>query len=215
MNENSYSNIMIKGLKKGNPKLKADGFLLPFYQTSKTLEDFDNFNKFIKGCEHMIRTSKEYKAYINYLKKDIGLNYDMVMPNIHSEEGKKTTVEMHHGPIITLYDYCAMVTDHLLKNNIPVTSFRIFELVIQEHRLNNVRIVMLSCNNHALVHSGDLYLDPKMGWGDQNRFLEKYSDGISKKMRSIINKNIEIGKQIHSFDKNNILDINVERWDNR
>ena len=215
MSENGYDNISIKGLKKGNPKLKANGLVTGFYQTKESLEDFDIFNKFIKACESMIRTSKEYKRYIKYLKEDIGLNYDMTMPNITSGEGKKTKVEMHHGPILTLYDYCAICTDHLLKNNIPVTTFRIARLILKEHQLNHVRVVMLSTMNHKLIDTGDLWLDCNMGWGDQNKFLENYKDGINKKMKEIINNNIDISQQIKSHFKDGIADINILRWDDR
>lgn len=216
MNTNDIVNVKIGGIDKGKPKLKADGCILPFYKTKKALNDLDYYNKFIKSVESMIRRSKEYKSYKKYIMEDIGINYDQVMPNINADLDEKITIEMHHGPILTLYDYCSIVTDHLLENKMPVTSFRIYKLVLDEHFSNHVQIVMLSDLSHKLFHSGDLYINPKQAWGDIRPFLEKYSDGVSDRMATIINKNIDIASRFHSFDKNGILDVNtVERWDDK
>lgn len=196
-------NIKIAGFKADKPKLKSDGLILPFYQTKKSLKDLDAYNKFIKGVESLIRKSKEYKAYKDYLMNDVGLNYCMMFPNITTDIGgdKPITIEMHHGPILTLYDYCAIVTDHYLKNDIYVNSFRIFKAVMDEHFQNNVQVVMLCDLAHKGVHDNKIFLNVKQGWGHLDIFLEKYIDGISDKMEVIINKNLEMSRKYDSFDK--------------
>lgn len=210
-------NVEFKGINKGKPKLKSDGFVLPFYQNKKSLRDLEYHNKFIKACEKLIRTSKEYKAYKKYLIKDVGLNYCQVFPNINLDncDESEITLEMHHGPILTLYDYCNIVTEHLLYNDYKeINTFKIASIVLNEHFENNVQVVMLCDLAHKLVHAKQVYLNPKQGWGNVNTFLDKYKDGIDDKMEHIINKNIEIAQKYHSFDRDKILEIaKIERWD--
>ena len=213
MSDRNIANIKIKGLKKDKPKLKVDNLVMPFYQPKKLLKDLEAMNKFIKAVEHTIRTSKEYKAYKSYLFNDIGLNYDMVMPEINQDISPKVTLEMHHGPILTLYDYCVIVTRHLLKNDINVTSFRIFDIIMEEHFKNHIQVVTLSDLTHKLFHNKKLYINPKQAWGDINPFLEKFEDGIDDKMATIINKNIDIATRFNSYDVDDILEFTgVEDW---
>lgn len=214
MNSITDLDIEIKGIKKNKPKLKADGCVLPFYQTKKSLNDLQTFNNFIKNVEKMIRKSKEYKHYKDYLMNEVGLNYCAVFPNINTTSSEDVTIEMHHGPILTLYDYCSIVTNHFLENNLPVTSFRVYYTVIEEHYLNNVQVVMLCDLAHKLFHNQQLYINPKQAWGHLDKFVEKYSDGIDDRMFNIINKNLEMAEKYHSYDKNGILTFEkIERWD--
>lgn len=214
---NNLANIQLKGLKKGKPKLKADGFMLPFYQTEKSLRDLEAYNKFIKNVESMVRRSKEYSVYKNYLINDIGLNHCMVFPNITTDLEKehcKVTIEMHHGPLLTLYDSACIITDHYLKNDMPVTSIRIYEALIEEHFQNNIQVMMLCDLAHKLYHAQKIYMNPKQAWGYTPRFLEKYKDGLDDKMKRIINKNLELATKYNSMEQDNILDVYMTRWDN-
>ena len=209
----NIANIEIKGIKKGKPKLNSEGCILPFYKTKKSLNDLQVFNSFIKNTEAMIRNSKEYKAYKNHLMKDLGLNHCMVFPNISNEVDDKITIEMHHGPILTLYDYCTIITKYCLKNDIPVTSFRISKMIIDEHNNDNVQVVMLCDLAHKLFHDQQIYINPRQAWGNLDRFINKYRDGISDKLIDIINKNIDIAQKSHSIDRDDILKLDyIEKW---
>lgn len=212
----NYANVQIKGLNKGKPKLKADGFMCPLYQTKKSLAELDNYNKFIKNVEQLVRRSKEYKAYKDYIFNTVGLNYCMVFPNINanlSEKNSKVTIELHHGPLLTLYDSCCIITDHYLENDIPVTSLSIMKAVLDEHFENNIQVMPLCDLAHKLFHAQQIYINPRQAWGYTPRFLEKYQDGISDRMVMILNKNLDLARKYNSIDKDCILDIYRSRWD--
>lgn len=212
----NYANVKIKGLNKGKPKLKADGFICQFYQTKKSLAELDTYNKFIKNVEQLVRRSKEYKAYKDYIFNTVGLNYCMIFPNINatlSDKTAKVTIELHHGPLLTLYDVCCIVTDHFLENDIPVTSLSVMKTVLDEHFENNIQVMPLCDLAHKLFHAQHIYINPKQAWGYLPRFLEKYSDGVSERMEMMMKKNIEIAKEYNSIDKNGILDVYRTRWD--
>ena len=139
---NNLANINLKGLKKRKPKLEANGYICPFYETNKRLRDPELYNKFVKNIESLVRCSKEYANYKNYLMKEIGLNYCMIFPNI-TDQIEGVTLELHHGPLLTLYDCCCIIIDHYLKNDIKVSSMRIFKAVITEHYNNNINCMIL------------------------------------------------------------------------
>lgn len=214
----SIQQIEIKGIDKGKPKLKSDGMVIPFYKTKKSLKDLEEYNRFIKGVEKLVRISKEYKAYKNFLMSDIGLNYCTVLPNISTELGKGVTIEMHHGPILTLYDYCSIMVDHMLENDMAVTSIIVAAKIIEEHELHNIQVVMLCDLVHKLCHTNGshLYINPKQAWGKLDVFLEKYKDGIDDRRRAIIKTNLELAQQYHSIDKNELLTAyKAQKWDDR
>lgn len=214
--ENGNLDIIIKGLVKGKPKLKGDGFICSLLQNKKTLKELEVYNKFIKSTERLVRTSKEYRKYKDYLINDIGLNYCQVFPNINLETSPNVTLEMHHGPILTLFDCCAIMADHMIYNEEDLTSIILYDKVLEEHRLNNIQVVMLCDLAHKLVHANQVYLNPKQGWGNIDNFLKKYKDGITDKREIIINRNIEIASKYHSNDRDDILKVDkILRWDNR
>lgn len=214
----NIGNIEIKGIEKGKPKLKSDGMVVQFYQTSKSLKDLEVYNTYIKDIEKLVRKSKEYKAYKKFLMNDVGLNHCMVFPNISTELGEEVTIEMHHGPILTLYDCCAIVVDHMLKNKLPVTTFRVAKQIIKEHEDNNIQVVMVCDLVHKLCHTGGspIYINPKQAWGKLDVFLSKYKDGLNERRKTIIQTNLDLAKHYHSIDKDDVLKAyKSKRWDDR
>ena len=209
---NNLANINLKGLKKRKPKLEANGYICPFYETNKRLRDPELYNKFVKNIESLVRCSKEYANYKNYLMKEIGLNYCMIFPNI-TDQIEGVTLELHHGPLLTLYDCCCIIIDHYLKNDIKVSSMRIFKAVITEHYNNNINCMILCDLAHKLYHAQKIYINPKQSWGYTTKFLEKYKDGLDDRMKMIINKNLELSTKYNSIDNDGILDSYITRWD--
>ena len=193
-------------------------FYIPFYKTEEYFEVYENYCTFVKACENNVRRSKFYKTYIKYLTDIVGMKCCQVLPNVEVEEGpkKKVTIEMHHGPILTLFDTCSIVLNHLRKQGDPfITTFKVADIVLEEHRLNHVRVVLLSKTVHQAVHNDDIFLNYKMGFGDTQAFLEKYNDGIDKILRHKINEYIKWSMENDSTD-NNVLELSesMKVWGN-
>ena len=53
----------------------AKYYYLPFDKSPLDLSDPRIRDKFIKGIEKNVRTSRQYKRYIDYLKREKGLNH--------------------------------------------------------------------------------------------------------------------------------------------
>lgn len=202
-------NIQYKKTGK-NPTLDSDTslYVLPFYKNSDYFANLDNFVGFVKAVEKLVRTSKYYKRYIKYIKEDVGLNFCQVLSNIKQEdEESNVDIEMHHGPILTLFDYISIVVDWMLYNDKKITTFIVADIIIEEHFNNNIQVVMLSKTVHEQVHENNVFLSTKHAFGDLNAFINKYKKGgISDEMRDKINRYIELCEKYDSFDKH-ILDL--------
>lgn len=199
-----------------NPTIDSDTslYIIPFYKDEEYFANLDNFVSFIKETEKLVRTSKFYSRYIKYLKEDIGLNFCQVLSNIKTEEETDNVkIEMHHGPILTLFDYISIVVDYMLYHGEKITTYKVADIILEEHFNNNIQVVMLSETVHELVHENDIFINYKQGFGNLEAFLKKYREGISDDQISKINKYIQLCAQYDSFDKH-VLDLrqNVKKW---
>lgn len=171
------NNIEFEETESGNYRIKSQGdiFSESLYFEPVQMYDGETYNKFIEKCKDCIRTSLKYSAYIAYLKNDIGLRYDAFNSEITDEVA---TIEMHHGPILTLHDYVKLMMDWAFDTGKPVTTFSIAKKVMEEHAENRVQVVMLSKTNHALVHGGKLKVDMRQCHGNLYEFIQRYQKYI-------------------------------------
>jgi hypothetical protein len=141
------------------------------------------YSKFIKNVERLIRSSKEYKKYIELLRSNhSALNLDNVLTNISAADAD---MEFHHYPL-TLYDVVDVVcTDKFLKKE-NFTSFSIGKEIMDIHYKNIIGLVPLTETNHELAHKGALFFSTKQIFGDWEEFVKKYEKGISAEMQEKI-----------------------------
>ena len=201
-----------------NPTIDSDEsyYELPFYKKEDYFFDIENEVKFIEGVERNVRKSKYYKRYIAHIKKDLGLNFCQVKGNIsekEEDEGKTRSklIEMHHGPLFTLFDVCSIVLHKMMLDGEKITTFRVAKRVIDEHFAHRVQTVMLLETVHQMVHDRKVFLNLSMGFGDIYSFLDKYMDAIEKEDIIKIQDYIERSKKYKSNDFGN-LEIFVTEW---
>lgn len=154
-------------------------FSISFYQTRESLMDIDTYRSFLKNCESRFRHSVTYSNYKGFL---IGLGLDRCQ--VHgfiNTNMEGVDIEMHHA-ILTLFDICLMITEHLLNTVGYVSTFDVVQALKEEHKANNIALVMLSKTPHQLYHanSGQFYIHPKMCFGNWPRLIEKYKDGLTQ-----------------------------------
>ena len=168
---------------------------LQFYQTRETLADVDTYKRFIDNCIHRFRKSRAYKGYKAYLMS-MGLDRCQINGNI--QDGM-ADIEMHHN-FLTIYDITILISQHILNTVGRCTTFDIINLLIQEHRENNIPIVMLSETAHQLYHANpDMYIPINMCFGNWVLLLKKYSYGITMDIA------YKVVKYIEKCQKNNEL----------
>ena len=203
--DSSIENINFNITENGNYRVqsKYDMFSQNFFFEPMQMFDGQVYENFITATERCIRTSLVYKAYIAYLKNEIGLVYDAFNGNISHDIA---SLEMHHGPIFTLYDYVKIMIDYAFDTGIPVSTFSIAKLVMHEHEMNRVQVVMLTKNNHKLVHANQLHIDLRQCHGSLHEFVHLYAKYIKRSPKLLRKLNdYKISLESGSFNDTSII----------
>lgn len=179
LKESKMVNIVSKQTRNGNITVALENtqyYYLPFDKSPVDLSDPKVRDKFIKSVENRVRSSKLYKAYVSFLKVECGLEFCAIFGNVTSSDKAKTKIEMHHGPVFTLYDYVDIVLNKYFMEKIDVNTFDIAKEVLDLHRRKLVQTVMLSETVHKSMddpkHAPFLSLD--MAFGDLMGFCKEY-----------------------------------------
>ena len=154
------------------PKVDSDSsiFYLLFNKNEEFFSVYENEIVFYKGVESLVRKHPFYSKYINYIIDVVGIRTCQVLSNIEVEENKKkqkVTFELHHGPILTLFDTVQIVCNWLrFHGDTNITTFKVAKIIIEEHRLNNIRTVLVTKSVHQQIHENNIQLSYKQGFGD-------------------------------------------------
>lgn len=161
---------------------------IPFYKDEEFFASNENYVRFIKGCERLVRNNDRYKKYISYLKKIVKLNKCQVLKNVTDDDAD---IEMHHGPIFTLFDLCAIELEYFLVKKWKITTLRIADAVLTEHQKNRIQVVMLSSTIHEEVHNGNIFINRHQAFGDINAYLKKYGPVLTDDYKEKVNRYID------------------------
>lgn len=176
---------------------------ISYYKDLDYFTDENLYNKFVKDVEKLVRTSKEYSAFVSYIKNILGMNFCQVSSKIYDTDA---TIEMHHGPIFTLYDICSVVLNYYIKTGRKINTFRIANSVIDEHYAMRVQVVMMAVTNHEAIKNKDIFLNIHQGIGNVNEFIKMYADCLDDTQKYKIWSYINMSKNNPSFDTG-ILDL--------
>ena len=146
-------------------------YKLPFEKNDEYYSNLESKVRFLKGCEKLVRKSDRYKKYIFLLKKKCKLNKCQVLSRLTDND---CTIEMHHGPIFTLYDYAEIISDYHIKKGDEITTFDIADELLDLHWYHKIQVVMLSSTMHEEAHKRDIFINMNQAWGDLHGFLELY-----------------------------------------
>ena len=207
--------VFDEGSRSETPTVDSDNsdFYLPFDKAEDFFAMYENEIAFYRGVEKLVRTDEFYKKYIKYLIDVVGMKCCQVMSNIEVEDKSKVTFEMHHGPILTLFDITMILCNWYRHNGIPITTFDVADKILEEHQKNRVRVVLVTKTVHTQIHEGNIILNYNQGFGDTESFLELYKDGVTRDIRNRINKYIKWCMEHNSYD-NDVLSIatKLKKW---
>lgn len=188
-------------------------FGIGFYQTRDSLMDIDTYRIFLKNCETRFRHSATYSNYKGFLI-GLGMNrcqvHGFITTDMHGVD-----IEMHHA-ILTLFDICLLITEHILNTVGHVSTFDVVQLLKEEHKANNIALVMLSLTPHQIYHNntGQFFIHPKMCFGNWPALIEKYKYGLTQdvafKLLHYLKKAIETDES----NDNSLLDLRdkIKEW---
>lgn len=163
-------------------------YQIPYFKQEDFFANWESYNAFVKDVERLVRTNDRYRKYINYLKKEVKLDHCQVLSNLTDED---CPIEMHHGPIFNLFDYCSIITEYFLYKKWKINTFRIADVVLDEHQKNHVQVVMLAETIHQEVHARNIFINYKHAFGDLNAFIKKYGVAFSPEHIEKLNRYID------------------------
>lgn len=163
-----------------------------------SLQDESIYSKLVKTVERDVRRSDDYKIFISHIKNVFGINFCQVSSHIYDTDA---TIEMHHGPIFTLYDVVSVILNYFMKTGKKINEFRLTDAVLQEHFDLRVQVVMMAVTNHEAFHNRDLFLNVKQGIGNLTEFIDRYKDCLDDIHKYKIWNYINLCKENDSFDR--------------
>ena len=161
-------------------------------------------HKFITRIEKIVRSSMEYRDYINFLKEHIGLDSCVFFQNVGGSNAKKSriSIELHHEPF-TLYDIVATVLTKYQDEGLPLNDLNIADEVMELHYANKVGLVPLSKTVHKVIHNSTKLLVPlTMVYGQYSQFLDEYEAYVDDHLYDKLEKKMDMTKNLtpESFD---------------
>lgn len=205
------NNVTSKKDKKGNLILeynKTSGMYITLMTSDKKLSNNVERLKFIKKTEGLIRKSDRYKLYKKKLF-DSGLNMCAILGNVTDEKAK---IEMHHGPIFTLWDYVEITIQYLYSNDLPISSFRVADQVLNDHFEDLIQVVMISESVHKVIHNpsnNTLIIPLESAWGDLVGYLKKYKGCFDYKHFAKLNDYLGLPIENRDFD---LFETSITQW---
>lgn len=177
--------------------------VIVMYRPREYFADDQPYTKFVKKVEQMVRHSDDYKVFLAWVKNILGINFCQVSSQIIDGNA---SIEMHHGPLFTLYDYVAVILNDAIGRGDKISTFRIADRVIQEHFDLRVQVVMLAKTYHEAISNRDLFLNMRQGIGNVNAFIAKYKHALDDEQKYKIWSYINYSKANETFDTG-ILDV--------
>lgn len=152
--------------------------------------------KFIKTCEVLIRSSKEYKDFIKYFKEYYDIHSCAFFTNLDTMTLSKVKLEIHHEPF-SLFDITNIVLNKHLMNDVPLNYFRIASEVTKLHYEHKVGLIPLSVTVHQLYHLGKIFI-PIQAVDNLGliEFIKEYEDYIPEEQKDILVDKIKASKEI-------------------
>lgn len=146
------------------------------------IENSKDRKKFIDRVEKIVRSSMEYRDYIQYLKENVDMNRCIFFQNVMNNKGSgrgRISIEVHHEPF-TLFDYVDVVINKYQEEGLPINDLTIADEVLELHYSNKVGLVPLSKTMHQMAHKSSKIIIPlNMCYGEYSKFLDEYQDYIS------------------------------------
>jgi hypothetical protein len=152
---------------------------LPYFDAEPyDFNDPKSFDKYISDLERIVRTSFEYRQFINYLRNIEGMNECAVLDNVVNKAETNVRIEIHHSPF-TLYDICVIVFRKRSAYNEDLNINAVAEEVLYLHYISWVGLIPLSATVHDMVHNAYLFIPTDKIRGYYRLFIESYYNYIN------------------------------------
>ena len=164
--------------------------------------------KFIEKVERLVRTSKEYKNYIKYIKGHFDMDHCEVLPNVVTGNGKKYTIEIHHEPF-----QLSWITDTVLHKREDLgedlSPYLVADEVCRLHYDGVVGLIPLFKTAHELVHSSRIMIPLQFVYQAYDKFVDEYEMWIPDYVVNLVKLKMELSFKSKYIQSDVLLDPTV------
>jgi len=155
----------------------------------KEFADDKEYNKFVRCCKRMIRTSIEYKQWTEYLKDILGFYSCSITGELNSQ----TTIEIHHHPI-PLEMIIKGILNKQIEKDKEVCTFDISIMTIEAHYKNKIGYIPLVSSLHEKYHNGFLNIPMELISGNYSKYMAEYGSYLEDEDVELIQERMSINK---------------------
>ena len=177
-----------------------------YFKTAEDFFDEQSYSKFVKEVERLVRTNPDYKVFIDYIKRVLGIDFCQVFSHVYDKVDAQ--IEFHHGPIFSLYDICEVELQRFLQSDMRLNVYRVADSVLDLHFALKVNGVMLCRTVHEMAHNEDTFINLSQSIGDINSYIQERSRYFSPEVKYKLWNYCKLCESNPSFDKG-ALDLSV------
>ena len=164
-------------------------------------ESEKDYKRFVSAVKRMVRSSLEYKRWLNFLRDNLNLT---VSPFTLETLEETNSIEIHHHPI-TLEELIEIVVFNKLEEGKSFSTFDIAREVLELHYKMQVGVIPLTETEHAKYHEGNLLIPIEFVSGNWQAILDKYKipDDIYRRILSRSEIKLKDVVNFYSADERN------------
>lgn len=164
--------------------------------------------KFITKIEKLVRTSKEYRRYVKYLKENFDMDHCEIFTNVRTGNGKKYSIELHHEPFQLSWITDIVLTKHEDLGE-SLDPYLIADEITDLHYRGVVGLIPLSKTAHELVTNDRIMIPLQYIYQQYHIFAEEYDMWIPDYVKDLIQLKARLSMQAASVQSDVILDPTV------
>lgn len=150
------------------------------------IQEYDIFNekdfkKYVSDIERIVRTSFEYREFINYLRTYMDMNKCSFYENVNNIDTFKIKIHIHHCPF-TLYDIVLTIFNKRMFYQEPMDVELVAKEVMYIHYYLMVGLIPLAETVHELVHNQVLFIPLDKVMGNYEEFISTYKEWIPEEI---------------------------------
>lgn len=169
-----------------------------------TRMQYDTFSnkgryKYLTMVKNGVRSTPEYREYVEFLKKYRGMHTSKVLPNVKIDTGKKYSIELHHEPF-SLMEICDIVLTKREAQGESIAPLQVIEEVLELHYDGKVGLVPLDITTHELCEKMLIFIPLQDIYQRYDKFYDEYSllCDIPEKIEKMLEIKVELSEKLES-----------------
>ena len=150
------------------------------------IQDYDiydekSFKKYVEDIKRVIRSSREYRRFVNYLRENMSMDKCAFLKNVTNSDTFKIKIELHHSPF-TLHDIVLTIFNKRMFYGECMEVEMVAKELMYIHYYLLVGIIPLAETVHELVHQQYLFIPLNKVMGNYEEFIAAYGEWIPEEV---------------------------------